>query len=86
MRAFAFATNPELDDYFNEVVDVMMKDFGIPEDEALGRLNKVYKGYDAIGDTTLMHEWPKKLAYTIYYGPDQTFWKPGTVLTPLPYP
>ncbi len=86
MRQFTFATNPELDLYFNKVVDVLIADFGVSEDEAVGRVNRTYGSYDVLGDPTLTHEWARDTAYQLYYGPDQMYWKPGAVLTPLPYP
>lgn len=86
MRQFAFATNPEIEAYFNKVVDVLIADFGISEEEAVGRVNRTYGSYDVLGDTTLTHEWAKDTAYQLYYGPDQMYWKPGAVLTPVPYP
>jgi len=86
VRQFTFATNPEIEAYFNKVVDVLITDFGVSEEEAVGRVNRTYGGYDVLGDTTLTHEWAKDTAYQLYYGPDQMYWKPGAVLTPVPYP
>jgi hypothetical protein len=86
MRTFTFATTPELDAYFDKVVDVMVRDFGVSEDEAVGRVNRTFGGYDVLGDKYLTHEWARDTAYQIYYGPDQMYWKPGATLTPVPYP
>ena len=86
MRAFTFATSPELDAYFAKVVDVMVRDFGVSEEEAVGRINRTFGGHDVLGDKLLTHEWAKDTAYQIYYGPNQRYWKSGEALTPLPYP
>ena len=86
MIPFAFATTPELDVYFGKVVEVMVRDLGVPEEEAVGRVNRTFGGHDVGGDTLLTHEWAKDTAYQIYDGPDQMYWKPGAILTPLPYP
>ena len=86
MSNFTFATTPELDVYFGEVVDVMVRAFGVSEEEAVGRVNRTFGDHDVLGDTLLTHEWAKDTAYQIYYGPDQMYWKAGAVLTPLPYP
>jgi len=85
-HAFAFATNPALEVYFDEVLAVLMRDFGVSEEEALGRVNRAFGGYDVLADTTLTHEWAKDTAWQIYYGPGQPYWRAGAVLTKLPYP
>ncbi len=86
MSTFRFATTPELDVYFGKVVDVMVRDFGVSREEAVGRVNRTFGDHDVLGDTLLTHEWAKDTAYQIYYGPDQMYWKAGAALTPLPYP
>jgi hypothetical protein len=85
-RDFAFATNDALEAYFEKVLAVLVADFGISEDEALGRINRSYGNYDVLADPTLTHEWAKDTAYQIYYGPNQAYWKPGAILEKLPYP
>ena len=86
MRTFTFATTPELDVYFDLVVSVLIRDFGVTEEEAVGRVNRTFGGHDVIGDKYLTHEWAKDTAYQIYYGPNQMYWKPDAALTPVPYP
>ena len=62
MRTFTFATTAELDAYFDKVVDVMLRDFGVSEEEAVGRVNRTFGGHDVLADTTLTHEWAKDTA------------------------
>ncbi|MNJ03250.1 hypothetical protein D3C73_1634960 [compost metagenome] len=65
-----------------------MSEFGILEEEALGRLNNHFANYEETVDMGyLLYESPKDSSYIIYYGYDSHWWnKSKEELFPLPYP
>lgn len=85
--SFSFETDRDGREYCEEIVGVMVALFEIPEDEALGRLNRFWKGKPIVGEHDMVyHREPEYWAKTIYYGKDSFWWMEGAELRPLPYP
>ncbi|QYR19156.1 hypothetical protein KZ483_14390 [Paenibacillus sp. sptzw28] len=80
------------DSYFicELIARAMIEEFGITEEEAVGRMNKLWGKYSTPIDEDeefLNLETPRDWAYIIYYGEDSEWWnKSKSVLTPRPYP
>ncbi|WP_409271889.1 hypothetical protein V1499_19735 [Neobacillus sp. SCS-31] len=88
MSKFIFETDDVSEEFCLEIVDIMMKDFNIAEEEAMGRINSFWSRLSIIREYDLVHhELPKTWAYDIYFGPDSEWWKkdPKT-LEPKPFP
>ncbi|MDQ0901265.1 hypothetical protein [Paenibacillus sp. V4I7] len=72
------------------IKEVMMNEFRITEDEAVGRMNELWGSYSSPIDEDeyfLTYESTKDWAYIVYYGNDSQWWKKSkTELTPRPYP
>ena len=83
---FEFQVDAESEEFCNEIVNEMIKHFGIPESEAIGRINQLWKGHDFEGqDDIRYHEPPEFWAYDIYYGGDSYWWLNPPDLKPKPY-
>jgi hypothetical protein len=84
---FKFETDAESRAFVEEVVSKIVELFGVSLEEALGRVNRHWKGLRLVGpDLMIYHESPQALAKFIYYGPDVSWWKGEEGLKPLPYP
>ena len=70
---FEFNTDEEAYEFCQEIVRMMMNDFGITEAEALTRLNKQWRRNDFEDLDIRYHEDSTYWAYDIYY-PDNTDW------------
>lgn len=88
MIEFTFETDSEAYDYCHEIVAVMMRDFGISENEAIARLNRQWNGQKLGGpEELLFHELPETWAYDVYFGKGSAWWtKANTERRPLPPP
>ena len=86
---FEFRTTEEAFDFCKEIAECMIKDFGISQEEAIGRINQAWRNshFDEEWDIRF-HELPETMAYMLYYGPDSQWWKRkgDPTLRPLPYP
>jgi hypothetical protein len=69
-----------------EVVGRMTELFGIPVDEALGRVNRHWAGLQFDDLDMICHENADYWANEIYFGNDSYWWLKPAGLTPLPYP
>ena len=84
---FEFKVDAESEEFCNEIIAEMIKNFGISESEAIGRMNHLWKGQDFVGpDDIAYHETAEYWAFTIYYGKDSDWWLNPPNLKPKPYP
>lgn len=87
MSMFEFRTDNESETYCLDIVREMNRLFAISENEAIGRMNRAWKGIEFIGsDDLIYHEDEKYWANTIYYGKDSYWWMNPPNLEPLPWP
>jgi len=90
MMAFSFETDAEAHAYCESVVREMIRLFGIPEAEALGRVNRHFGSVRFVGresdENQLYREDPIWWAKTIYYQGDSYWWHGEEGLKPKPYP
>ena len=72
---FSFDTDSQARVYLREIVEVMMKSFGISREDALRRINESWSQVDEVkGEYNHMYrELPKYWANSFYYG-DGSFW------------
>jgi hypothetical protein len=87
---FDFHTDEEAYYFCREIIQVMMGDFGITEQEALSRLNYIWKG-DHFEEEVVdirYHEDPQYWAYHTYYGSSSEWWnrEGDPTLKPRPLP
>lgn len=87
MDQFEFETDDESLGFCNTIILEMVKLFAIGESEAVGRVNRFWKGQKIVGEDDLVyHEEENYWANTIYYGKDSYWWTNPPDLKPLPYP
>ena len=72
--------------FCEEIARIMMREFTIPYPEAVGRINRHWRGQSIIGDDIVYHEDGFFWANDIYYGGDSSWWRKLPGLKPLPYP
>jgi hypothetical protein len=84
MSKFSFTTDSQSEQFCIEIADEMVKTFGISGEEAIGRINRHWKGLVLVGPYDLIyHEGKKYWANTIYYGHDSFWWLNTRVWTKL---
>jgi hypothetical protein len=66
------------------IANKMVELFGIFIDEAVGRINRDWRGQEIIGMDIIYHETEEYWAKTIYYG-GAHWWKGEEGLKPRPY-
>jgi hypothetical protein len=84
-----FATNEETNAYCLEIVSSMTTLFGIKQSEAIGRINRKWRGMEFVEKedvAALLHETPGDWARIIYFGPSVNWWEDPASLEPVPYP
>ncbi|MGG1163487.1 hypothetical protein [Brevibacillus laterosporus] len=89
MIKFDFVTDKDANEYCQKIIKKMSECFGITEEEAIGRVNKKWKGISFFGDDHIIyHELEDFWAYDIYYGSDSRWWarKDDLDLKPIPFP
>ncbi|MFM1652554.1 hypothetical protein ACI7RC_10695 [Brevibacillus sp. B_LB10_24] len=89
MGNFEFITDQESERFCKTIVEKMIDLFSISEEEALGRINRKWRGIKFVGeDHIIYHELEDFWAYDIYYGSDSRWWarKDDVDLKPLPFP
>ena len=84
---FEFTTDAQSAEFCETIVNRMVGLFGITVDEAIGRLNRDWKGLNLIGPTDMIyHEDEDYWAKTIYYGKGSNWWLNPPNLKPRSYP
>ncbi|MCM3748355.1 hypothetical protein M3223_13445 [Paenibacillus pasadenensis] len=90
MKEFSFISNNESYSICLAIKEAMIEEFGITEDEAVGRMNYLWGRYSTPIDEDedfLNYESPRDWAFIIYYGYDSQWWnKSKEDLTPRPFP
>lgn len=88
MKSFEFTTDQEAFEFCMEIANVMVRDFAITTDEAIARMNRLWRGLSFGGpEELLFHELPETWAYDIYFGKGSAWWtKPEAQRLPLPPP
>ncbi|MDQ0112540.1 hypothetical protein [Paenibacillus harenae] len=92
MELFRFKTTQKSESYCINIVSYMIEEFGINEEEAVGRINNMWGGIDWNDDIesenydSRYHELPRDWAYIIYFGHESQWWRRDkSELTPRPY-
>lgn len=85
---FSFSAVPEAIEQCNEIIELMVRKFGIDRHEALGRLNRLFARWKHVDeDHPFFHGSSEDWACNIYYGKGSYWWlKDPAELIPLPYP
>lgn len=87
MTGFEFKTDDQSEKFCCDVIEEMVVLFSISKQEALGRMNRLWKGLEFLGSEDLIyHEDETYWAMTIYYGKGSNWWANPVDLKPLPYP
>jgi hypothetical protein len=86
MSRYTFMTDEKSKSYCDEIVTEQVQRFGISEEEAVGRLNRVFTTDDLRGyEHELYREYPEDWAMSLYYG--HAYWlTPESERKPIPYP
>lgn len=85
---FEFNLDEKGQEFCNEIVNVMVDQFQITEEEAVGRINKQWSNTEIMGECCMAyHESPEFWAYKIYFGPNSPWWarKGDPELKPIPF-
>lgn len=86
MNHYDFITDPESQAFCDLIASRMVQQFGITTAEAVGRINRQWRGMSFLGAEELIyHEAPDFWVNTIYYGPSSSWWI-ELPEKPLPYP
>lgn len=80
--------------FCRQIADEMATEFGIPQVEAVARINRHWSASPSggrprvwiVGRDLVHHETPTFWVHEIYYGPDSRWWAEGATPTPLPPP
>jgi hypothetical protein len=83
---FEFITNAKSAEFCEGIVNRMISLFGITIDEAIGRMNRDWKGLNLSDpNDVIFHEDEEYWANTIYYGKGSNWWLNPIGLKPRPY-
>lgn len=86
-QEFEFIVDEEGRELCEEIISEMLRLFGFSRHEAVGRLNRLWRGNDFEGpDDIRYHETPEFWARDISYGHNSFWWTNPPDLKPLPYP
>lgn len=80
---------PKAAEFIEQVVSAMVRLFGMSRDEAVGRVNRHWRGQEfrRLGKRmALYHQAPDWWAKTITYGRDSEWWLDEENAQPEPYP
>jgi len=77
MSKFQFTTNEEVEEYCDEIVEIMVHNFDISAREAINRINENWKGQTIEDAGSIGYEWPMYWAFHIYYEPHNQWWIQG---------
>jgi hypothetical protein len=86
---FDFVAREDALAFVGQILDEMRTQFGIDDEEALGRINRQWKGmsFESQADVdTLTHERAADWARIIYYGPSARWWDESARPTPVAFP
>jgi hypothetical protein len=88
---FTFMTDVESAAFCRQIVQHMIRLFHISEEEALGRVNRHFKGQSIVGsDRMIYHQDEEYWAKAVYYTNDAMWWSEHWLaeheLKPKPYP
>ncbi|GGD82493.1 hypothetical protein [Paenibacillus nasutitermitis] len=89
MSEYRFISKQDSYNICELIKEAMINEFKIAEDEAIGRMNRLWGKYSSPIDEDedfLNLETPQDWAYIIYYGEDSQWWNKSKDLTPRPYP
>jgi hypothetical protein len=87
MNTFIFETDDQSTAFCEEIARQMVELFGITHEEAIGRINRDWRGLKIVGpDDVIYHEDEIYWAKTIYYGKGSNWWLNPANLKPRPYP
>lgn len=90
-----FVTDAKSDAFCREIAAELVRLFGVSEAEAVGRINRGWRGLSIVGELNIVyHETPDHWAHLMYFGPDSYWWITGGKreqlglgpVVPLPYP
>lgn len=90
-----FATNEKSDAFCREIVAEMVRLFGVSAEEAIGRINREWRGRDIRDELSIVyHEDAENWAHDMYFGKDSYWWITGEKreelglepIVPRPYP
>lgn len=87
MSEFTLKLSTAADAYCREIVDDMVRLFGIGRQEAIKRVNRHWRGVSFASemDYQLMtHQSSDDWAHDIYYGKQSMWWRPGANPKSLP--
>jgi hypothetical protein len=85
-RRYEFAVDGEARAFCDEIIDDMIRKFGIAESEALGRVNRQWKNNGFKDGDVRYHETAEFWASNIYFGADSQWWNSPQGLSPLSFP
>ena len=72
---FCFTTDEESLAYLREIVEDMMRRFGINRDESIARLNQAWSHWPSVtGEYELYREKPAYWAHDVMFGHDSFWW------------
>ncbi len=87
MNHYSFQVNEQSRLFCDEIVSKMIQLFDISESEAMGRINRQWKGDDFLDEYDIRyHETAGYWAKDMYYGWDSFWWTHPPNLKPTPYP
>jgi hypothetical protein len=74
MTSFEFETDDQSRAFCEQIAGKMVELFGISQQEAIGRINRDWRGLKVIGCDIINHEDEAYWANTIYYGKGSNWW------------
>ncbi|BCU78294.1 hypothetical protein [Luteolibacter sp. LG18] len=84
---YTFETDEMSKAFCDRIAEQMVALFGIDAEEAVGRMNRLWKGQSFVGpDDLIYHEDEVFWANLVYFGGDSNWWENPPDLKPLPYP
>ncbi len=87
MNPFSFTTDASSEAYCMEIVSELVRQFGVTQEEAIGRVNQSFARQSLLGPMDwVYHEVSRDWARFIYYKPGIHWWVEGADLSPRPYP
>lgn len=86
MTTYKFKTDAKSKAFCDEIVEDMARRFGISRAEAIGRVNREWKGRSLIGNVLIMYHEPEEYwAQRIYYAESVRWWiDPNPAIKPYP--
>jgi len=65
-----------MQEFCEEIIGLMLKEFGISREEAIARINSQWGHLDTLNeDSVVLHDTSDFWAYDIYYGSDSHWWR-----------